>query len=332
MDQLIASGLSIRDSLEILAIMDEKTGSSKLANSILEQIKKGNSFADTVNDFSNYFSPIYRGIIKVGDRIGSVEKIFPKIKSYLEDQKKIKDKISSALIYPILVLITALIAFIVMIFFVFPKLKTMFAEFGGTAAVKLENNINNMEIGIIVILCVVLLITFTVLILRQLSKKYDSFHFAFDTFVLKLPFIKKVIIYKDILNFAFAMETLTASGITIEAALLEAMSVISNEVIKSALEDIHERIVKGESLSSSFAKHKIFPSYINKWILVGERSGKTEQIFTQIKNYYQGEIDRITTQFMALIEPALIILIGILLIILIATVIIPVFSLYGDIL
>lgn len=332
MDQLIASGLSIRDSLEILAIMDEKTGSSKLANSIFEQIKKGNSFADTVNDFSNYFSPIYRGIIKVGDRIGSVEKIFPKIKSYLEDQKKIKDKISSALIYPVLVLITALIAFIVMIFFVFPKLKTMFAEFGGTAAVKLENNINNMEIGIIAILCAVLLITFTVLILRQLSKKYASLHFAFDAFVLKLPFIKKVIIYKDTLNFAFAMETLTASGITIEAALLEAMSVISNEVIKSALEDIHERIVKGESLSSSFAKHKIFPSYINKWILVGERSGKTEQIFTQIKNYYQGEIDRITTKFMALIEPALIILIGVLLIILIVTVIIPVFSLYGDIL
>lgn len=332
MDQLIASGLSIRDSLEILAIMDEKTGSSKLANSILEQIKKGNSFADTVNNFSNYFSPIYRGIIKVGDRIGSVERIFPKIKSYLEDQKKIKDKISSALIYPVLVLITALIAFIVMIFIVFPKLKNMFAEFGGTAAAKLEANINNMEIGIMLLLAIILIIAITVLILKQLAKTNEKIRFEFDALLLKLPIIKKVIIYKDTLNFAFAMETLTASGITIEAALLESMSVISNLVIKTALENIHERIVKGESLSSAFAQHKIFPSYINKWILVGERSGKTEQIFTQIKNYYQGEIDRITTKFMTLIEPALIILIGIFLIILIVTVIIPVFSLYGDIL
>ena len=83
MDQLVTSGLSIKDSLEILSTMDNKSGSSALSANLLEMIKKGYSFASSVNEFTDYFSAVYRGIINVGDKIGSVEKIFPKLKSYL---------------------------------------------------------------------------------------------------------------------------------------------------------------------------------------------------------------------------------------------------------
>lgn len=332
MDQLVTSGLSIKDSLEILSTMDNKSGSSALSANLLEMIKKGYSFASSVNEFTDYFSSVYRGIINVGDKIGSVEKIFPKLKSYLEDQKKIKDKISSALLYPILVLITASFAFIAMIFFVFPKLKNMFAEFGGTAALKLEQNIHNIELGLIIYLIIIIAIISFIMIVRTIAKRNDSVRYTFDNFVLKLPIIGKITIYKEILNFSFAMETLVSSGITIEAALQESMAVLTNKAFEKALSDIRTRIIKGESLSSAFAKHNVFPSYITKWMLVGERSGNTEQIFTQIKKYYQSEIGIITTKFMALIEPALIILIGIILITLIITVVIPVFSMYGEIL
>lgn len=332
MDQLVTSGLSIKDSLEILSTMDNKSGSSALSANLLEMIKKGYSFASSVNEFTDYFSAVYRGIINVGDKIGSVEKIFPKLKSYLEDQKKIKDKISSALLYPILVLITASLSFIAMIFFVFPKLRNMFAEFGGTTAIKLEQNIHNIELGLIIYLITIIAIILFIIIVRTIAKRNDSVRYTFDNFVLKLPIIGKITIYKEILNFSFAMETLVSSGITIEAALQESMAVLTNKAFEKALSDIRTRIIKGESLSTAFAKHNVFPSYITKWMLVGERSGNTEQIFTQIKKYYQSEIDIITTKFMALIEPALIILIGIILITLIITVVIPVFSMYGEIL
>lgn len=331
MEQLISSGLSIKDSLEILSIMDSRSNSSKLASSIFDIIKKGNSFADTVNDMSNYFPPVYRGLIKVGDRIGSVEKIFPRLRVFLENQKKIKEKLSNALLYPILVVVTAIIAFLVMIFVVFPKLKNMFAEFGSSAAIKLQSNITHIEIWVSILLSILFLILFTTLIVYRLSKISKKIKYKLDSFILKLPLLRRIVIYRDILNFAFAMEALTGSGIPIEFALQESEVVISNEVIKTALADIHKQILKGEALSSSFSKHKIFPDYLNKWILVGERSGKTEQIFIQIRKYYQAEIDNITTKFMSLIEPALIILIGIFLIMFIVTVIIPVFSMYGEI-
>lgn len=332
MNQLISSGLTIKDSLEILSVMDEKNGSSKLSLTIFERIQKGNSFAKSVNELDNYFSAVYRGIINVGDRVGSVEKIFPKLKTYLENQKKISDKFLSALLYPVLVLITALVAFITMIFFVFPKLEGMFSDFGGSVAEQMQQNINKMETGVVVFLIIVFCVFLLCNILVLFSKNNQSIKYQIDSLILKFPILGKIIVYREILNFSFAMETLTASGISIETALMESTSVLTNSVFKSSIQDVHNRIIKGESLSSSFSRHKHFPTYFVKWMLVGEKSGKTDQIFSEVKNYFQSEMDVIISKFMSLIEPALIVVVGLFLIIFIITIVLPVFSLYGEIL
>jgi len=332
MNQLISSGLTIKDSLEILSTMGEKNGSSKLALMIFEKIQKGDSFAKSVNELSNFFPAVYRGIINVGDRVGSIEKIFPKLKNYLENQKKINEKLANALLYPVLVLITAVLAFIAMIFFVFPKLEDMFSEFGGTVADKMQQNISQMETGVIVFLFVILGVLIVTNLLFAFAKKNQQLKYQLDNLILKFPLISRIIVYKEILNFSFAMETLTASGISIESALLESISVLTNDVFKKSIQDVRNRIIKGESLSNSFSRHKFFPSYFVQWIMVGEKSGKTDQIFTEIKNYFQSEIDTVTAKFMAIIEPSLIIIVGVVLIFFIITIVLPVFSLYGEIL
>ena len=98
------------------------------------------------------FPPVYRGIISVGDKIGSVETIFPRLRNYLETSKKIKEKIMGAIIYPLTVLTTAIIGTIGLAIFVFPRLKTMFQELGGDAANQLEKNISKLEISCLIIL------------------------------------------------------------------------------------------------------------------------------------------------------------------------------------
>lgn len=331
MEQLIASGLSIKDSLEVSTLInDKKLGI--LSNEILSNIKKGASFANTINNMDSIFPPVYRGIISVGDRIGSVEKIFPRLRMYLETQKKIKDKLKSALIYPIIVLVTAFVAFIAMVLFVFPKLETMFMEFGGEAAVTLQNNLQNLKTGFSVFILCVLALIIVISMLKLTAKNNLTLKYKLDSLLLQLPLAGKYITYYETLNFSFAMETLTSGGVTVDSAITEAQSVVTNEAFSQALSDVNKRIVKGESLSSAFSMHKEFPSYLTKWMLVGERSGNTEQVFSQIRNYFQNEIDLFTSKFMTLIEPALIILIGVFLLILVLTVIVPVFSLYGSIL
>lgn len=331
MEQLINSGLSIKDALEISSLINKKN--DNLETKIYKQIQKGISFAEAVNQMTNVFSPVYRGIISVGDRIGSVEKIFPRLRLYLETQKKIKDKLLGALIYPIIVLATTLLVFTAMIFFVFPKLKTMFMEFGGEASQLLETKIRHMETGLITVLIIILFLILLSLLFRILISRNYSIKTIKDTFLLKVPAFGKFLSYLEALHFSFAMETLLSGGITIEDSISESLSVISNNAYKEALKDIRNRITRGESISHAFSIHEnIFPDYMIKWMMVSEKSGKPEQVFSQLRNYFQNEIDLYTTKFMTLIEPALIILIGIFLVTLILNVIVPVFSLYGSIL
>lgn len=333
MDQLISSGLSIKDSLDVTTMIStKKNGSGNLAKSILEQINKGTSFADSINNMPEVFPPIYRGIIQVGDKVGSVEKIFPRLRIYLENQKKMKDTFSGAMIYPLLILFTTIIGSIALGIFVLPKLEYMFTEFGGEAAELLKKNISSFKNSFLIVLILIFIFIFVLLLLKKISKGNKSFKLIVDRIVLRLPLIGKFYTYWETLNFAFAMETLTAGGVTIEMAIKQAESVISNESYKRALDDVTSDIIKGASLSKSFSSHSEFPNYMSKWLVVGERSGKTEQIFSQIRNYFQDETNKMLKRFMTLIEPTLIILIGLFLIIIVSSIIVPLFSLYGSIL
>lgn len=333
MEQLISSGLSIKDALEIATeIGNNSKKSSRLASTILNKINKGYTFAETINTMNTTFPPLYIGLIMVGDKIGSIEKIFPRLLAYLETQKKIKDKISNALLYPLLVLITAFLALTGMIIFVFPKLEQMFMDLGGIAAEKLNQNIAHLRNCFLILAIFILALFFCWTFIHITAKNDKNLKYKIDKFILKIPILGQYIIYRESLNFSFAMETLTGSGITIENAITETLSVITNEAYKQALTDVTSQIVKGDSLSDAFSSHEEFPNYIKIWIKVGEKSENTTKVFLQLKNFFQNEIDIFLTRFMALIEPTLILLIGAGIITLIVSIIIPIFSLYGDLL
>ena len=332
MEHLLDSGLSLKDSVEVSAEINKKSKSSLISEEILSQINKGTSFADAVSNLPDYFPPVYRGIIFVGDKVGSVERIFPRLKTYLETSSKIREKFKGALLYPSVVLFTAVFGTLAMALFVFPKLKTMFQEFGGDAAEPLDKNIRTLEIYSGAFLVILFLIFAFCLYLSFKKKKDIHVKRKIDSLLLKLPVVRNILISWQTLNFSFAMETLTSGGVTVEKAIVEAKSVVTNESYKDALDSVVSDIRKGIPLSKAFSSQKIFPPYLSTWIFVGEKSGKTEQVFSHIRTYFQSEIDRRSNQFMALIEPLLIIFVGLVLLILVLTVIVPIFSLYGSIL
>lgn len=333
METLLASGLSIKDSLEITSLIGtKKDDCGELAGELLSEIRKGVTFAKAVGGMNSLFPPVYRGIISVGDHVGSVEKIFPRLRMYLETSKKLRDKFVSALIYPSLVFFISVVGTIGLAVFVFPKLETMFSEFGGEAAFLLQNNIRKLQTGIGTFIICLLLVLSAAMIIKKAAGRNTKLKIRMDALALRYPLIGKFNAEWQTLNFAFAMETLTAGGVTIEAAITEAESVVTNEAYRTALSDVTSDVIKGIAVSEAFSRHQEFPAYMSRWLMVGERSGKTEQVFAQIRTYFQNDIEKYTSWFMSLIEPALIILVGMLLLILVMTIIVPIFSLYGTIL
>jgi type IV pilus assembly protein PilC len=152
-----------------------------------------------------------------------------------------------------------------------------------------------------------------------------------DGFLLKIPIFGKVIYLQESLNFLFAMETLTGSGFAVEDALPEAGKVLSNRALSSGIDKIREKVIKGEHLSSAFLKDPHFEERIGHWMSIGERSGKVEKVFGQLRIYYQEELDKWSTRFMGIVEPALTIFVGVIVLLFILIFFLPIFSIYKSI-
>jgi type II secretory pathway component PulF len=333
MELLLESGLSLRDALELLTGNEGSDGGAAfLAGGILDRIRGGVSFAQAVFSMQETFPPIYRGMIRVGYAAGSVERIFPRLSMYLRDQKKLRDKTAAALAYPILVLILAFAGTIGLVFFVLPKMEAIFGSFGGGSAEQIRGNIAAMEKGMLCLAGFVLLVITTVIVLKRLGRRFPETGRYFDYTILRLPLAGGFFSSWESLNFSFAMEVLTSGGVSVEAALAEAEAVVSNSAYRLALQAVREEVLNGMNLSRAFCGRKLFPPCLSRWVAIGESSGRTEKIFSQVRSYFQEEIDRIMNRFLLLIEPALIALIGAVILAFVLGVVLPLFSVYGNIL
>jgi type II secretory pathway component PulF len=320
MELLLESGLSIRDALESLAAMD---GDSSLGKTLLGHIHRGASFAQAV-DLTEEFPPIYRGMIRVGNSVGSVEKIFPRLGTYLRDRKKLRDKISGALAYPALVLAVAFLGTLGLVFFVMPRMELIFAGFGGDAGNTIGKNVRTLELALGIPALLVALIAAIVAVLRKNS--------VVDRLALRAPLAGKIILSWESFNFTFAMEVLTGGGIPVEDAILEAAELVSSGAYRRSLLQARERVLNGGSLARAFFENPFCPPCMGHWSAIGERSGKTEQVFAQLRSYFQGELERRSAKFILLIEPAMIALIGAVILALVTGILLPLFSVYGSIL
>jgi type II secretory pathway component PulF len=330
MELLIGSGLSLKDALEVFTSINGKSAAGLLGQRLSLLISRGFSFARAVSSMEDAFSPIYRGMIAVGDRAGSVEAIFPRLSAYLGDQKRLGDKISAALAYPILVLGVAVSGGLGLVLFVIPKLEAVFAGFAGDAAEGIRANIRSAEILLILLLVLLILCAAGFLLARRAGRKNEDFGCFMDALLFRLPVFGRFLSSWESLNFSFAMEVLTGGGVPVETAIGEAAAVISNRAYRRALGRVREKLINGGSITRAFAEEKIFPVYMSRWIAVGERSGKTEKIFSRVRIFFQDEIERQTAGLLLLIEPALIAAVGIFMLAMITGIIVPLFSIYGN--
>jgi type II secretory pathway component PulF len=329
MELLLGSGLSLRDALEVLTGGDPRSGAARLGQEIAGAIQKGASFAQAVHRMEDTFPPIYRGLVKVGDLVGSVERIFPRLNAYLGDQKKLREKVSAALAYPALVFAAAVLGTLGLGVFILPKLETIFAGFGGSAG-GIQKNLQTLKLLFFILGGIPASAALALGLCKTLGRAYPGIACFLDRRLLGFPGVGAFFRAWESLNFSFAMEVLTGGGVPVETALGEAAALIRNTAYRRALLGIQEKVINGGGLSRAFAGEPVLPPRIGQWLSIGEKSGGSEKVFSQIRCYFQGEVERISGRFLLLIEPALIIIIGLVLLGLVTGIILPLFSMYEN--
>jgi type IV pilus assembly protein PilC len=327
---MVAAGLSL---LKALTILSEQTESKKLARTlgiVRTQVETGSSLSEALAKHDAVFPPLMIHLVRAGEVGGFLDQALESAATTFEKDVKLMSTIKSAMTYPLVVLVMAIVAMIGMIVFIVPVFKGMFEDLGGELPIPTQ---------ILVVLSenaawgVPLLIVATVVfaVWWRKNKNTDRVRAFVDPLKLKIPvfgpLFQKVAISRVTRN----LSTMTRSGVPILQALAIVADTSNNWVLQKALHEVQDSVRSGRSIAGPLGEHPVFPSMVVQMIAVGEDSGSLEQMLGKIADFYDDEVQSTTEALTSLIEPLMIAVIGVLIGGIIISLYMPMFSIYGQI-
>jgi len=307
---MISAGLPLPRAIETLASQVKSKKFKRVLSNIKEEIVKGKNFSDTLANEPNIFSELFQSMIKVGEEAGTLEEVLKVLALQMERERDIKSKIKGAMIYPAIIIFAMLGIGILMLVTVVPQLAETFKE------LEIELPLTTrIVIGIANFLTqkwyLVIVILFVLIFLFWQISKTKSGKKLFDFFTLKFPIISPII--KNT-NSAYTVRTL-GSLISAAVPLTQALEITSrtlgNVFYKTALQDVAEKVRKGEKMSATLKLYEnIYPLTVIQMISVGEETGETSAILLKLADFYEEEVSNATKNLAAVIEPVLMLIIG----------------------
>lgn len=306
-----AAGLSLPRAIGILADQTENKTFARALYQIRENLIKGESFSAALAKKSGIFSDFLRSMIKVGEETGTLENVLNIAVAQMEKEYALKSKIKGAMVYPAVVLTAMLGVGVLMLATVVPQLAATFAE------LKIELPMTTQFIIVLgefasrywwLVLAGFLLLAFAAMCVKK-SKWGKK---IFDNMALKLPAVSSIVVN---VNSAYTLRNLSAligAGVSLPRSLVITAGTVSNVNYSSALLDIEKRVKKGEKFSEAIKNfNDIYPATMVQMIAVGEETGETSNILLKLAEFYENEVDEQTKALASIIEPMLMVVIGV---------------------
>lgn len=310
---LISAHLTIQNAIEMTQYSLKSSKLKILTELISKGLQAGEYLSSILERTIPGISPLYIGLIKVGEKSGNLNNVLTELTGYMERDKTYRDKIRSAMIYPIFIILVTSIFALIFVWKILPQFNSMFASLGRTSS-----DLNSKA----QVLSIVVYITLTLLVILVLIIKRNG------SLVLKIPIIGNIIRDNETFKLLFALSVLTGNRLNMISSLEESQAVIGNKHLKNEVKVIIRNINQGKSLSESFDKSS-FPNRVTSFIRIGEKSGDISKIFTDLSSFYNDLNDRRVEQVMTLIDPAFTLLIGVLLTLIVLNFILPLLTQMG---
>lgn len=330
MATMVSSGLTLLRTLTIITEQTENKELARVFDDVRGDVEKGVALSDAMVKHPTEFPPLMLNLIRAGETGGFLEQSLLSIAENYEAEVKLSGKIKSAMTYPVIVLIIAMVAVAAMLIFIVPVFDNMFKQLKAQLPLPTEFLVV-LSHGMVYIgpIAVVSIIAFN--IWWRKSKNLDSVRKIVDPIRLKVPVFgeltKKVAVARLTRNLA----TMMGAGVPILKSLQIVGSTSGNWVIEQALGKVAESVRQGKSLAEPLAKESVFPNMVTQMIAVGEDSGALEVMLYKVSDFYDQEVEAMTDQLTALIEPLMIAFIGFLVGGMIVALYMPIFDIYSHI-
>jgi general secretion pathway protein F len=308
---LVESGLPLDRSLTILIELteDNKRLNTVVIN-ILERIKAGKSLADSLEMETNVFTKFYLNMVRAGEMGGDLGGVLHELFDYLERSQNLKEKVTSALIYPAMLLLMSVASMLVMLVFVVPQFKEMFESAG-----------QNLPLPTQIVVAVADFIKsywwmglgFVLLIMQTIKWQLENpvRKKVIDSYVLKMPLIGEVLLVKEVAVFSRTLGTLLGNGVSILKSIVIVKEIITNSLLVEIIEKTEMQIKQGMTLSLALAEFNVFPKLAIQMIKMGEETGRLEEMLIKIANIYDKQLGNSIQRMLSLLEPSLIIFLGV---------------------
>jgi len=326
---LIGAGLPLLRSLRILHEQVESSNLKRTIGSVADDVEGGTTFSEALARHPHIFNKLYVNMIKAGEIGGALEQVLERLALFAEKSQALKSKVMSALYYPVIVMVIASIIVGIVLVYVVPR----FQEFWDQAGAELPGPTQLLVSASMIIrekAPAVLLVILAIIILYRNINNTDRGKLALDSLKLKLPVFGSLLQKAAVARFARTFGTLLDTGVPILQSLVIVKDTSGNEVIARAMMDIHSSIREGETVSEPMRQHPVFPPLVVHMIAVGEETGAIDQMLVKVAEAYEREVDSTVEGLTSLLEPLLIVMLGVIIGFIVIALYLPLFKI-GDI-
>jgi type IV pilus assembly protein PilC len=327
---LIKSGLPIIQALDTILEQGGKGRLVEVLQDIREEIKGGTALSDAFEKHSGVFSQLYVASIRAGERTGDLPQTIKRYLTFLKRVEGFRKKIISAFIYPAILVTVAFFAVSLLLLYVVPTFTKVYADAGSQLPLPTLILISFTTMLKRYILIIVGLLAAGAVLFRRWSMTEQG-RFLFDGWKLRIPFLGNLITKYAVAGFSRTFATVLGSGIPIVESLKMSVGTLNNQVLERRLLEAVVRVEEGTMLSVAIEKTKIMPPIALRMLSVGETTGGLEEMLGEISDYFEEEIDRNLHILTTAVEPAVMIVMGLIIGVIIITMYLPVFKLAGTV-
>ena len=322
---LLSSGLSIENALNALIEQLESSEQKAIFMGVKSEVLSGHSLAASLRMFPKVFPPVYCSLINAGEQSGSLAKVMTKLADHSDRTRDLTSKIMMALLYPVIVSIVEVVMIVALLVFVVPQVVKVFEaskqELPILTKIMIATSNGLREYGWIILLAIIV----TVVSVVRLLKK-ESFRIKFHRKLLTIPVAGKLLINVDVARFTHILSLLLASGVPMIAALEAGRDTVSNYMMKRAIDNAIAAVQSGVPLAVAMSRENAFPPVVIHLIASGEKSGNLDHLLAQAGAHQELELSHRSQLLTGILEPALILLMGGIVLLIVIAIMLPILN------
>jgi type IV pilus assembly protein PilC len=327
---MIDAGLPIIQCLDILYSQQGNATFKKMLKEIKESVEGGATLAEALKKFPKQFDSLFVNMIAAGEAGGILDGILRRLAAYMEKAAKLKSQVKGAMTYPIVTLIIAVVVLAVILVFVIPVFEEMFADFGGELPIPTQIVVAMSDMVKSKIVYIIIGLFLFIIAFKKFHGTEKGREFV-DKMLLKIPVFGDLLRKVAVAKFTRTMGTMLSSGV----AILEALDIVAktagNKTVEKAIYSVRKGIAEGRTMADPLAQSGVFPSMVCQMISVGESTGALDAMLEKIADFYDEEVDQAVENLTALIEPFMLVFLGVTIGGLVVAMYLPIFKMAGAI-